>query len=137
MRLIDNSNPYSSKKYLHIVRSPYVRGIVTRLRIDANKLNECRFRHYRKKASTSVCTHCGTQETVEHRLLSCTKGGLADLRESLMVHLRLYIPQSRLRDSNDILSVILNVRPICKNEENRTLLIDKICTFIKKMYEVD
>ncbi len=59
---------YWRKEYLSVVTSPYVRSVITKLRIDANKLNECRFRQYRKKSETSACTHCGIPETVKHRL---------------------------------------------------------------------
>ncbi len=127
---------YQRKNYLNVVKSPNVRSIITKLRIDANKLNECRFRHYRKKSETSTCTHCGTPETVKHRLLNCRKGDLVDTRDTLLKHLRCFVPKRLITDSESLLCTILNVNPKCKPEYIDNLVVH-MCTFIKKIYEVE
>ncbi len=121
---------------MNLVKSPHVRSIITRLRIDANKLNECRFRHYRKKSETSSCTHCGTPETVAHRLLNCSKGNLVDVRKTLLDQFKRFIPNRLLVDSGRLLSVILNVNPECKPKYLDDV-VGQICTFVKKVYEVE
>ncbi len=113
-----------------------MRSIITKLRIDANKLNECRSRHYRKKSETSTCTLCGTPETVKHRLLCCRKENLVDIRNTLLGHLRDSTPRRLLMNSDSLMSTILNVNPKCNNH-NVNDMVGQICTFIKKAYEVE
>ena len=127
---------YLRQGYLNRVKSPYVRSILTRLRIDANKLNECRFRHYRKKSETSSCTHCGTPETVRHRLLNCNKGNLVGMRKTFLEQVKNCVPSRLLMDSDGVLNLILNVNPKCKHKHLDDM-VSLICTFIKKVYEVE
>ena len=136
VNICEQDDLYLKKDYLNVVTSPYVRSIITKLRIDAKKLNECRFRHYRKKSETSTCTYCGTPETVKHRLLSCRKGNLVDIRNTLLGQFRDFIPSRLLKDSDSLLSTILNVNPTCKKDIVNEM-VGQICTFIKKTYEVE
>ncbi len=136
VNVCDQNDIYLKKQYLSVVMSPHVRSVITKLRIDANKLNECRFRHYRKKSETSTCTHCGIPETVKHRLLICGKGNLVNIRNTLLDHLRSSIPNRLLESQDSLLGIMLNVNPKCK-QENLHDVTGQICTFIKKAYEVE
>ena len=128
---------YSRRDYLETVTSPDVRTIITKLRIDANKLNECRFRHFRKRSDTSMCTQCGTQETVKHRLLMCTKGDLVKLRETFENKCVSLFPDWRYKSPDIKLSIILNANPCVVKDNEKVDMINTICTYIKKAYVFD
>ena len=63
---------YSFKGYLSRVRNPDIRTIFTKLRIDMNELNACRFRL--KKILSPKCNVClNEDEDVKHVLFKCSK----------------------------------------------------------------
>ncbi len=131
LALCTRDDIYLKRDYLNVVSSPYVRSIITKLRIDANKLNECRFRHYRKRSETSTCTHCGIPETVKHRLLICSKGNLVNIRDTFLEQYRGCVPDRLIIDSDSLLCAILNADPKCK-PRYLDEMIGHICTFVKK-----
>ena len=137
VNLCSDSNEYSKRGYLDIVTSPSVRSTITKLRIDANNLNDCRFRHYRKKSDTSMCTYCGIQETVKHRLLKCSKGDLEHIRETFENKCLKFFTDWGAKTPNDKLGIILNVNHWSLKEKDRSAMADIICNFLKKAYDIN
>ena len=69
---------YGINNYLiTTTKNPYIRTIITRLRIDANKLEDCKFRNVHfKSASDNKCPQCpliNTCNDVEHFIYCCEK----------------------------------------------------------------
>ena len=63
---------FNFSTYINKIKSPDVRKIYTRLRIDLNKLNVCQFRY--GKVPSAICTECNAQnETVIHLLFYCKR----------------------------------------------------------------
>ncbi len=137
VHLCSDGGEYSKRDYLETVTTPNVRSIIMKLRIDANKLNGCRFRHFRKKSDTSMCTQCGTQETVKHRLLECTKGDLVNLRETFENKCVSFFPDWMSKNPVVKLSIILNVNAFAVKDNEKGDMINIICTYIKKAYVFD
>ena len=123
------------RKYLDNVENPSVRNIITKLRIDSNKLADSKYRSYRFKSQADpICSHCNKREDVSHRLLDCTKGNLASVRNTFYNKCESFIPGFRRKEDRYKINCILNVNPQCKGSG---ALIDVLCSFIKKMYFVD
>ncbi len=84
-----------------------------------------------------MCTHCGTQESVNHRLFNCSKGNLDYLRGVFDNECVTFFPDWRSKSPNDKLIIILNANPVSLKEQKRVDMIKATCTFIKKAYEID
>ena len=128
---------YGEQWYLFNVVSPSIRQKITRLRIDANNLNDCLFRNprfYKSKAThNGMCGHCkNLQETVEHRLLHCSNPDFVNVREEFYNNCEKYVGNFKLRDKDFKLRWILN--PNIKDNASKNDVLVVICNFIKRIY---
>ena len=72
-----------------------------------------------------------------HRLLICNREGLSDIRGTFMGNCKRFVSERFLNDRNNLLSLILNVKPPQCNADNENIMVGHICKFIKKMYDVE
>ncbi len=69
------------KKHLSKIRSPTLRATVTKLRVNSNNTNDCKFRSFRFKSfETDLCEECEVKHDVKHVLLYCNRGILEESR---------------------------------------------------------
>ena len=115
---------FSRSEYLEKIRNPDIRKTFTRLRIDLNILNTCKFRQ--RKMISPRCTYCeGADEDVIHFLLHCTK--FADMRNIFMQRMRAeYSNFSNISDLQK-LKIILNL-------DCPTSIEPIVCNFVKNLY---
>ena len=111
--------------YLDKIKSPDIRAIFTRLRIDMNNLNSCRFRF--RKVMSPDCPNCSQQvETVEHLLLQCKT--FDNLRDTFIRKMVVKYPRFVQMSNDHKLKVILNLD--CPQEN-----INICCNYVKDIYK--
>ena len=131
-RICGKLTDYSSSNYLKIVESPFVRNIITRLRLDCNKLNDCRFRSYRFSHCTSnLCPDCpNSVQSVSHLILHCNKPSIVTLREKFFISYTKINRDFRYFSDNDKLSHLLNIP--CRVPEATHV----VCSYLKQLYKM-
>ena len=128
---------YRKRHYLTAVQSPDIRTIFTRLRIDSNKLADSKLRSFRYKSQLDDnCSDCQVQESVTHRLLYCTKGGLDKIRESFYKAMNEVVKNFSLFENCKKINFILNVASDT-NDFVRAKVVSYLCKFVKDMYKPD
>ena len=119
---LSSRDTYCHSPYLDKIKNVGIRNIVTRFRLNCNKLKE--YSHKQDKD----CIKCKSTENVKHALLHCTKDNLLQTRTKFFNDMCRY--EETFRHLNDNLKMykILNVE--FKNAE-----ADRICCkFLKDMY---
>ena len=126
---------YERENYITNIKSPYVRNIITRLRIDCNDLPDSKLRSYKNiKCETDKCSLCeNTVDSVRHFLLHCRKERLLTIRNKFYAEYGAYVKEFHNLTDEQKLAHILNVDPKAEIKD-KTLNI--ICSFIKSMYKV-
>ncbi len=122
--------PYQQSEYLDKIESPSMRTIFTRLRIDSNNLNDCKFRSYRfKNQDTDKCTFCpGEIDSVEHLILHCRHPEILKARNMFYDTYSTYHNNFVRLPDNEKLYYILNVT------HGASSATHVICSFIKRIY---
>ena len=117
---------YNMRNYISIVRSPLVRNILTRLRIDCNKLQDSKFRHFRFKSTTSdMCPDCLMKDSVSHLLFHCQQQKIMSIRKGFYDwYYKENSAHFDLLPENQKIKFLLNVEG-----DSET-----ICSFIKRIY---
>ncbi len=130
IRTCNMGKEYKMCEYLNKVESPQVRTIFTRLRIDCNNLNDCRFRSYRfKNRTTNMCTFCpGEIDSVTHLLLQCRHPNIVNERNIF------YRKYSNYHENFTSLSDIDKLRLILNVPHGASAATHTICAFIKGVY---
>ena len=127
---------YGKRRYLDLVRNPDIRTIFTRLRLDANKLADSKYRSYRFKNQTdNCCSECHVVDDVLHRLFYCNKTGLRHVRLKFFRDIS-YCRDLQLLNDEDKLFFILNAAPGVR-EVDASNAISLVCTFVKNVYIPD
>ena len=127
---------YKEKEYVSETHSPYIRSIITRLRIDYNcTLDSLSRRYVGKKPLATVCMHCKTTQNVKHVLLDCNLPELRTAREKFEDKYLKFVRYYGQHDDNRKLSQIVTVDPYC-NTSNRPGAINCIYSYIKTVYNV-
>ncbi len=129
------SEEYKRKEYLNQIKSPNVRVIITRARIDANNTYDCKYRSFRFRSTISnKCTHCDIKDDINHRILYCQANNLNKMRQTFNTIYSKYVPiYDSLSDAQKI-QQILNVEPSCEIE-NTDNAISEICKFLKHAFK--
>ncbi len=130
IRTCNMGREYKQCEYLNKIESPRVRNIFTRLRIDCNNLNDCRFRSYRfKNQSTNVCTFCpGEIDNVTHLLLHCRHPNIVNERNTFYRKYSEYFDNFVTLSDDEKLCLILNV------PHGASGATHVVCTFLKGIY---
>ena len=130
IRICNTEHAYRQCEYLTKIESPTVRSIFTRLRIDCNNLNDCRFRSYRfKRYKTDKCTFCpGEKDTVTHLLFHCKHPDIVHERNIFHRKYSSFHNGFVNLSDNDKLYLLLNV------SHTNDSATSAICTFIKRIY---
>ena len=116
---------FHRSQYLDKIKSPDIRAIFTRLRIDMNNLNSCRFRF--RKVMSPDCPNCSQQvETVEHLLLQCKT--FDNLRDTFTRKMAFKYPRFVQMSNDHKLKAILNLD--CPQEN-----INICCNYVKQIYK--
>ncbi len=72
-------------KYIKLVRNPYIRNTIIRLRIDANKLEDCKFRNPRyQNIKDDKCIKCDVHNDVKHTIYICKKDEIVKARNKFI-----------------------------------------------------
>ncbi len=121
---------YKQATYLEKIESPQVRSIFTRLRIDCNNSNDCKFRSYRfKHQDTDKCTFCPNKvDSVAHVILHCQHPDVMKVRNSFYNTYSIYHSNFMNLDDNDKLYHMLNVTT------GENIATHALCSFIKRIY---
>jgi hypothetical protein len=126
---------YRAKRYLDNVKTPYIRAVVTKLRIDANNTNDCKFRGFRYRSTISdECDECKVCENVEHVLFDCKKEILCKARSSFILNYSKYVSNFTKQSRHQHCKQILQVNPYCEDNV-RENAIHEICKFLKAIYQ--
>ncbi len=82
------------KKYLSKIISPTLRATITKLRVDSNNTNDCKFRSFRFKSfETDLCEECEVKQDVQHILLYYYNIGiLQESRRIFTNNYKQYVP---------------------------------------------
>ena len=116
---------FHRSQYLDKIKSPDIRAIFTRLRIDINILNSCKFRF--RKVMSPDCPNCTQQvETVEHLLLHCE--AFDNLRGIFFRRMNVKYPRFDQMSNENKLRAILNLD--CPKEN-----INICCNYVKDIYK--
>jgi hypothetical protein len=126
---------YGKKDYLNIVKSPEIRSIVSKYRLDVNNTCECKFRSFRfKNVINETCNYCNEKEDVLHNLFMCNKPNILSIRSQFYSdyskYSPLFIEKSVMSKAKEILNITPDVEQLNKNKT-----IGLICKFIKNIYD--
>jgi hypothetical protein len=127
---------YDIHKYLKTVRNPLIRNTITRLRIDANKLEDCKYRSVRfKNTPSDLCSECNIRNDVEHSLYFCKKGVLVQARKCFINRYSKFNPNIDMSNNIPVIHIseMLNLEPKVKSKDKEQA-IDTICTYLKQIY---
>ena len=98
---------YTFKDYLSRIKNPDIRTLFTKLRIDMNDLNTCKFRL--RKCESPKCDECPSEdENVKHVLFKCSKYNL--IRESFYDNICIKIPYFNKLSDSEKLKIVLDMR---------------------------
>ena len=128
--------PYSMKEYLNCVRSPHVRSILTKLRLDTNCTLDSQSRSYRgKKPIDTECKTCKTTQSVQHILFECKMTELCNVRNVFEQKICDLIKEYRTIENGEKLRQVLSIEPDCQVQD-RPEAQRYICTFVKDIYNI-
>ncbi len=72
-------------KYIKLFRNPYIRNTITRLRIDANILEDCKFQNPRyQNNKDDKCVKCDVRNDVKHTIYFCKKDEIVKARNKFI-----------------------------------------------------
>ncbi len=75
---------YNMSHYLSNVKSPQIRSIIAKYRLDVTNTLESKYRSFRCKNITSnLCRFCNIRQSVKHILLECSFRNLERKREGV------------------------------------------------------
>ena len=131
---MENSE-YKKRDYLNQIHNSYVRSTFTKLRIDGNKLSNCKYRSYKfKNGKKTLCSFCKiVNDDVYHRLLHCKKANLVTIRNEYYQIFEKYYVNFKIKSNEEKLKWLLNGVNI--NIRKSSEAIENICKFINKMYK--
>ena len=132
------SQKYECKNYLQLVSSSVIRSSITKLRIDANNTQDCKYRSFRYRSTiTNECPECHVIETVQHRILYCKQPEILLARNSFLNTYTKYVTNFGTLEEHNKINQILNVKPSCANNKYIEMAIETICSFIKGIYNIN
>ena len=120
---------FNKSTYLSIIKSPSIRNIFTRLRIDMNMLQTCKTKTLQNNLNCPYCTH--SVETVSHFILYCSHYSLQ--REALLGTLNENVFNFRNLCEKEKLKVILDL-DTNKITKNVSCTISAILKYVSKSY---
>ena len=124
---------YKQSNYLDIVHNIEIRNIITRLRLDMNKLKNCQGRYNNIPVEERKCPSCNTSvETVRHFLIDCPL--YREERINLITTLNTYEKHVNINKSDRLFDLLLNVQPLTKVPDDRNKCINAVCQYIKNTY---
>jgi uncharacterized protein YbaR (Trm112 family) len=124
-------NKYKCSAYLNTVENIESRNIITRLRLDMNKLNICQGRFNKVPAHERICPMCSQDiESVKHFLLNCSQYN----RERQTFEQEMLMSDSRysLYSDDRKIKILLNVQPMTQDNKKTTKAILEYITSIYK-----
>ncbi len=82
---------YNMSHYLSNVKSPQIRSVIAKYRLDVNNTLDSKYRSFRCKNITSnLCRFCNVRQSVKHILLKCSFRNLDRKREVLFENYKKY-----------------------------------------------
>ncbi len=113
--------------YLSNVKSPQLRSIIAKYRLDVNNTLDSKYRSFRWKNITSnLCRFCNVRQSVKHILLECSFINLERKREAFFENYKMYTGEFIFLSEDAKLRELLNVKPKCKTED-KTKATEAIC----------
>ena len=123
-----NNEEYILKSYLNEIHDTETRQILTRLRLDKNKLNTCQGKYNNIPYDLRTCPHCpNTIESVEHFIAICPHYTIE--RDSFKTNISMNTAINR-----DIGALILYADPPLTGQQRYDFL-KFACIFLKSIYD--
>ncbi len=127
---------YNMSYYLLNVRSPQIRSIIAKYRLDLNNTLNSKYRRFRcKHIISNSCRFCNVRQSVKHILLECSFRILKRKREVFFENYKCYTGDFIFLSEDAKLRELLNVKPKCKTED-KAKTIEAICNYIRSIYFV-
>ncbi len=128
---------YGKSKYLDLVKNPDIRTIFTRLRLDANKLADSKYRSYRfKDQKDNYCSECQIADGVLHRFFHCHKKGLKESRETFYKGITNMYKNFHSLNDYEKACFVLNGGLGIKGLDMANIM-PLLCSFVKRIYIPD
>ncbi len=127
---------YNMSHYLLNVKSPQIRGIIAKYRLDVNNTLDSKYRSFRcKNISSNLCRFCNVRQSVKHILLECSFRNLEIKREVFFENYKKCTGDFIFLSEDAKLKELLNVKPKCKTED-KAKAIEENCNYIRSIYFV-
>ncbi len=127
---------YNISQYLWNVKSPQIRSIIAKYRLDVNNTLDSKYRSFRcKNINSNLCRFCNVRQSVKHIQLECSFRNLERKREEFSENYKKNASDFIFPSENDKLREVLNVKPKCKTED-KAKATESICNYIRSIYFV-
>lgn len=126
---------YKMKNYLQCIKSPEIKSIFSRLRLDANMTKDCKYRSFRfKNVTDKSCDLCKVPQSVIHCLFECKQKNIEESRNMFMEKYTLIVNNFQQLSIYEKLSQILCLKPNC-NDDVQEKAVGIICAYVKSIYK--
>jgi hypothetical protein len=131
-----NNRHYSVQKYPNKIKSPGIRSIFTKFRININNTMDCKNRSFRyKNITNNLCTQCNEIQNVHHVMFKCKVETLYKNRQLFEERYTKYVKDFPGRTDYEKMRELLMLNPRCA-DEFKDKAIEVICNYIKILYSM-
>jgi len=127
---------YKAAKYLDKIKSPSVRSVFTKFRLDINNTQDCKNRSFRyKHIASNLCINCNEAQDVYHILFKCKINVIDKNRKIFYERYSKYVKDFSSKQEADQLKEIFMLNPACA-DEYKEKAFEVVCNYVKILYSL-